>query len=291
MARLKFGTQIKGAGLVFGPNIVPASTIPVFTGNIASKAGNVGDVVSIDISNEWTGTPTSYTVATGVLPAGLTLSNAGVISGTLTTIQSLSGISITGTNTSGSDTSNTFSWSVAAAVLAPVFTGTIANQAGTEGDLVNLDVSGLVSNSPTSYSLNVAGTSAGLSISNVGVITGTLPAAQTITGIVVTATNSGGSDDSNAFNWVVSAALWGFSGTLVNGSTGIPVSGEVGMKVIASSTFDGPPIGTAITFATNANGVFSVVYPGTANGSTYFVGITNAGETVTALHKWIAGAT
>jgi len=98
-----------------------------------------------------------------------------------------------------------YEWVDAGALAAPVFSGVITDQSGMSGTSVNLDVSSYFTGA-TSYSLNAVGANAGLSINNAGEITGTLPAATTISGIVVTGINAEDGVESNPFVWAVSEA-------------------------------------------------------------------------------------
>lgn len=59
--------------------------------------------------------PISYAVTTGTLPTGLTLSAAGVLSGTPTGLGDTTGLVVTGTNASGGVASGPFTISVVAA--------------------------------------------------------------------------------------------------------------------------------------------------------------------------------
>ena len=126
MADLKFGADKTGADYTFGPNLVPEITTspPVFSGTIANLAGAVSTAFALDVSSHWTNNPTAYAVTTGTLPAGISLSNAGVLSGTPSVIGSVAALIITGTNSAGNDVSNSFSWNITADVTQPTFTGT-----------------------------------------------------------------------------------------------------------------------------------------------------------------------
>lgn len=87
---------------------------PVFTGNIANQIDNSGEAVLLDISGNWTNSPTSFVVTSGSLPSGLTLSNGGIISGSHVGDEVQAGIIITGSSVFGSDVSNAFSWAIEA---------------------------------------------------------------------------------------------------------------------------------------------------------------------------------
>lgn len=109
---------------------VPYSTgtVPVaFTGTIPNQSATVGVPFSLDVASYFTGTltPFTYALATGNL-TGTGLSRTGsVISGTPTSASTISGLSISATDTgSNVATSNTFSIVVAAGgdTTPPTFT-------------------------------------------------------------------------------------------------------------------------------------------------------------------------
>jgi len=96
-----------------------SSTTPIsFGGSIANQTFTVGDSVNVDLSGNWSGTQTPFTYAltSGSLTGtGLTLSSAGVLSGTATEATQ-TGLVITGTDAdTNTAVSNTFSITVNAA--------------------------------------------------------------------------------------------------------------------------------------------------------------------------------
>lgn len=121
------------------------------------------------------------------------------------------------------DAFSTSAFDIAVTSSAPVFSGTIPNQADTQNDSISLDVSGYWVNSPTSFSVSSGSLPTGLSISAVGVITGIASTVQALTGIEITATNAAGSDASNTFTWDISASIGGGGGKVpVTDNTGAP---------------------------------------------------------------------
>lgn len=95
------GTQTVG-------DIPPPPEPPVFDGTIPNRSFVVSvAIASWNLSTYFTGA-TSYSSA-GTLPTGLTLnSSTGILSGTPTATGTYSGITITGINDDGTDTSNAF---------------------------------------------------------------------------------------------------------------------------------------------------------------------------------------
>lgn len=118
----KFGGDPTGA-FSFGIDEI-TGVAPVFAGVIPAQVIEVGVPTSLNISSYWINIPTSFTLASGTLPPGLSLSSAGVISGTPTTEQTASGVSVTATNSLGSDTSNIWTFEVTPDVTVPTLKAT-----------------------------------------------------------------------------------------------------------------------------------------------------------------------
>lgn len=197
---LTLGLEVGGyqSGAVSNP--------PVASGTFVPPAGIDGTAYSYDTSVLFTGgAVVTYSVATGTLPSGLSLNtSSGLISGTPDTVETEVGISITGTNADGADTTNTAS--IAIAISAPIASGTFAPPAGTVNAAYSYATSTLFTGGTVSYySLN--GTlPTGLSLNtSSGLISGTPTTEQTLTNISVTGTNATDSDTTNTANITISA--------------------------------------------------------------------------------------
>ncbi len=190
--------------LVAGSNAAPTSSgVPDFS--VDEDAA-----VSMDLSGYFSdpdGDTLTFT-ATG-LPASLSLSAEGTLSGTPTNEDSLQppfSVTVTATDPQGASVDDTFTLTVNPVNDAPVFTGTIPDQNATLGMAFSLDVSGYFSDpdlDTLSYSLS--GAPAVLSINASGIISGT-PDLSSVSNspfsITVTATDpSGLSVSSNTFQW------------------------------------------------------------------------------------------
>lgn len=107
--------------------------------------------------------PITYTLAAGTLPAGLSLSTSGVLSGTPTNLagETQAGIVITATNAFGTDDSTAHS--IVSAEAAPIFDGIVAQ--------MNLIQDALMT--PYDYSTHFT---TGGAVDSYAVISGTLPA-------------------------------------------------------------------------------------------------------------------
>lgn len=136
------------------------------------------------------------------LPAGLSISSSGLITGTPTQTGT-SSVLLTLTDTQTSfEQSVSFKWTV---VAKPTVTAPATQQTSTGGN-VNLQLSTSCPNVPCSYAMDSG--PAGLTVSNTGVITGTVTSApQTFSSVTVTVRDNEGVTATTApFSWIVNAA-------------------------------------------------------------------------------------
>ena len=227
-------------------DIPPGSGTPVsFSGPVPTRNGIVGTAANFTNAGFFagSGTPFVYTLQSGTLPAGLTLSSStGAITGTPTSAGTSSGIVIRATDT-GSATADTNSYSIviAATNASPTFPGTIANLTGTGGSAITpVNVSGQFSDTDAlTFTASPAGTAwpSGLVVnSSTGIISGTV-ATSTTTGLKVRATDTASQTvDSNAFSATLAAP--GASGSflsrqLVN-NTVDPTTGDPTYSLLAN---------------------------------------------------------
>ncbi|MCX4745436.1 putative Ig domain-containing protein [Kitasatospora sp. NBC_01287] len=186
--------------------------------NPGSQSGKAGTAVSLQLSgtDSASGQTLSYT-ATG-LPAGLSISSSGLISGTPTTAGT-SSVTVTAKDSTGATGSTTFSWTVSSATGNTVTVTSPGNQSGTVGTAVSLQVSGTDSASGQSLSYSATGLPAGLSISSSGLISGTPTTAGT-SSVTVTAKDSTGATGSATFSWTVAAGTGCTGGGQLLGNAG-----------------------------------------------------------------------
>jgi hypothetical protein len=137
-----------------------------------------------------TGTsPITWSLASGSLPTGLTLSSSGAISGTPTTAGT-SNFTVKATNNAGSDT-KMLSIAISATTVPPTIT-TTSLPGGLTGTAYNQTLIA-TGTSPITWSLAGGSLPTGLTLSSSGVISGT-PATAGTSNFTVKATNSAGSD-------------------------------------------------------------------------------------------------
>ena len=170
------------------------------TGTVSNQTGTPGVAFSLDLNDDITGAPDpTFTVRSSSLAGtGLSLSSAGVLSGTPTASHvGAHTIQLRATNTVGSTTNNydfSFTWTVTASLP----TGTVGNQSATAGASFSLDLSTLITGTPNPTfsvrSSSLAGTSLGLS--DAGVLSGTVNRANSGTyTIQLRASNASGNLD------------------------------------------------------------------------------------------------
>ncbi len=149
----------------------------------------------------FSGTP-RYTFSATNLPAWLTIDRFGVISGVAPSSadSTTPGITVTITDSvNATATTAAFSW----AVYAPPTVTAPGNQASDAGSSVSLQVASTCGNSPCTFS--ISGQPSGLTISNTGLISGTVTATpQTYGNVRVVITDAAGaSTRSNGFTWTI----------------------------------------------------------------------------------------
>ncbi|WNH47040.1 putative Ig domain-containing protein [Xanthomonas hawaiiensis] len=142
----------------------------------ALPAGTAGSAYSQALSATGGTAPYSYSLATGVLPAGLSLSAAGVLSGTPTQAGSFVFTATVTDSTAGvpGQSSRSYTLSIAAPTLTP---GQPTLPAGTAGTAYNQTLSTSGGTAPYSYSVVSGALPTGLSLTSAGVLSGTPGAA------------------------------------------------------------------------------------------------------------------
>ena len=153
-------------------NAVASSTSsPIFTAKTPPTTGTVGTPYTYTFAATGNPTPT-FTLGTGTLPGGLTLSSTGALTGTPTTagpstftIQAVNGVApaaVTGSLTI----------TIAAAPVAPVFTAKTPPVTGTIGTPFTYTFAATGNPAPT-FALGSGSFPAGLTLSSTGALTGT----------------------------------------------------------------------------------------------------------------------
>jgi type II secretory pathway pseudopilin PulG len=182
--------------------VVTAPTVTAPANQTSSVGSPITGSRAITLTTNCPNSPCTYAL-NNKAPGGLTVSNTGVISGTISGASgSYTGITVTVTDRQGvTATSATFTWTVnpAPALSSPGSQNTPRQTA------VSLDMSTRASGGTGAYTYSQSGLPSGLSInSSTGKITGTTANVNSVSSVTVTITDSTGATSSTTFNWYVS---------------------------------------------------------------------------------------
>ncbi len=114
--------------------------LPVLGSPIVDQVSNEGATIAFDLSGHFSdpdpADSLSFSVTAGALPAGLSLSTAGVVSGTITQTAASGSpysVTVTANDGQGGTASDSFQWSVNAVNLAPLVVAPLADDTATIG--------------------------------------------------------------------------------------------------------------------------------------------------------------
>lgn len=227
-------------GTVIDEDLVAADPLR-FIGPIPAQSLTVGTPYTMSIASYWSHgqTPYAWSLRSGALPAGLTLSaTTGVISGTPTTVAT-SPVAFRAVDaTYGMADSNIASFTVAAAIPPFVFSGTIPAQSLTVGTAYSLSTAGYWSGGSSPYAWTVFSGSlpAGLILNAAtGVISGT-PTTTGSASLVLRATEAGAATaNSNSIAFTVAAPAVAF--TVFSGGTSAAYPNVSGAALTARNSW------------------------------------------------------
>ncbi len=263
---------------------------------IADRSSSDGAAIDLDIAASF-GDDDAMTYTASGLPAGLGISGAGVITGTLPANASAAGpytVIVTATDAQGATTTDTFTWTVTNP--APSVTP-IADQADSDNAAININVApNFADDDAMTYT--ASGLPAGLGISGAGVITGTLPANASAASpytVTVTATDAQGATTTDTFTWTVTNPAPGVSPIADQASSDgaaidLDIAASFGDDDAMTYTASGLPAGLGISGA----GVITGTLPANASAaSPYTVTVTATdaqGATTTDTFTWIVAS-
>ncbi|MDR2172646.1 MAG: IPTL-CTERM sorting domain-containing protein [Burkholderiales bacterium] len=207
----------------FTLTVTAAAAPPVITTSPGALAnGTVGTSYSVALAA--TNNPTSWAVSVGSLPAGLSLGNNGVISGTPTTAETAN-FSVTATN--GDGTSAAVAFSITVNVALPVITTTQAVIAsGRINNPYSLQLAATGS-APFTWAITGGALPPGLTLdTNTGLISGT-PTATGVFNFEVTITDSAATSSAPALFSITILAPF------AAGTMPIPTLSPVGLVLLA----------------------------------------------------------
>jgi hypothetical protein len=239
-------------------------------GTQSSASGTAISNLQIAATDTQSGATLTFS-ATG-LPAGLSISSSGLISGTPTTACACS-VTVTATDGSGYHGSATFTWNVTNTITV-TNPGSQTSQSGTA--ISPLTISARDSASGVTLSYSAGGTlPAGLSInSSTGVISGT-PTTGGLCSVTITVTDGSGASGSTTFNWTVNNVVTvtspgnqsSVSGTAI---TPLTISASDSSSTTTLSYSDGGTLPTGLSI----NASTGVIHGAPTTAGTYSVTIT-----------------
>jgi len=196
-------TQQTSAGGTAGCATAGAQANKVTVTSPGNQTSTVGTPVSLQMRASDSASGQTLTWSATGLPAGLSISSSGLISGTPTT-PGTSSVKVTAKDTTGASGSASFTWTVNSSTTHKdkVTVRRPGNQTSTVGMPVRLRLKATDSARGQKLSWSATGLPAGLSISRWGLITGrpTTPGTSSVT---VTATDRTGASGSATFTWTV----------------------------------------------------------------------------------------
>ena len=192
------GSNFTGMSIVWTP--VPTTVPPTITSAAPPASGTQGTPYNYTVTATGTA-PITFSVTTGTLPTGLTLSTAGVISGTPTAAGAFTG-TITASNGTAPDATQGFSITIAQAIA---FTSPAPPATGNVGLPYNHTCTA-TGTAPITFTVTSGALPTGLTLGSGGVISGTPSADGTFTG-TITASNGLAPAATQNFSIVISTPL------------------------------------------------------------------------------------
>lgn len=224
-----------------------ANNAPVLA-SIGAQTATVNSPFSLQLSATDADSDTlTYSVTSGTLPTGITLTSGGLLSGTPTAASTPS-ITIEVDDGNGGTDSETFVFTVnAAANNAPIL-ASIGAQTNDNGDVVSFTVSATDADSDMlTYSVSAGTLPSGLTLnSSSGLISGTLDTVETQT-LTIKVEDGNGGEDTEEITWTVNAVSAGGSF-----DAGVASGSDDAQEVAATGSID--MTGLAIRPGTAAGG-------------------------------------
>jgi hypothetical protein len=244
--------------------------------------GTVGTPYSQTLTAAGVSGTLAWSISTGALPAGITLSSAGSLSGTPSAPGTFTfTVSVTG---GGQTATKTFTITVAAALT--ITTATLPN--ATVGTPYSQTLTATGVSGTLTWSISTGALPGGITLSSAGALSGT-PSASGTFNFTVSVTG-GGQTATQSFTITVAAALTITTATLPNAVVGTPYSQTLaaagGTGVFTWSISTGAlPAGITLSSAGSLSGT-----PSASGTFTFTVSVTGGGQTATQSFTITVGA-
>ncbi len=189
---------------------ITIAATPVQISNASVPSGQVGTAYSTTLAASGGTTPYSWTISSGALPAGLTLSTAGTISGTPTASGSFTFTAKVTDSTTPTAQAATESFTITvAAAVTPVTISTGSVSSGQVGTAYSTTLAASGGTTPYSWSISSGALPAGVTLSAAGTISGTPTASGsfTFTAKVTDSTTPTAQTATKSFALTVAAAV------------------------------------------------------------------------------------
>ncbi|MCX6538475.1 MAG: IPTL-CTERM sorting domain-containing protein [Acidobacteria bacterium] len=187
--------------------------------------GTVGVAYSQTITGSGGTAPYTFSVTAGTLPAGLTLTSAGVLAGTPTTAGT-STVTIRGTDANGCVATLAYTMLIATQPGCPVITllpATLPN--GALGVAYNQTITGSGGTAPYTFKITSGALPAGLILTSNGVLAGTPTSVGTSSSVTIRGTDANGCFAELAYTIIIPCPVITLApATLPNGTVGVAYS-------------------------------------------------------------------
>ncbi|MCB1225566.1 MAG: putative Ig domain-containing protein, partial [Verrucomicrobiales bacterium] len=256
-------------------NLAFSVTCPVISVSPASLPnGTVNTAYSASLSASGGTSPYTFAVTTGSLPAGLTMTAAGAISGTPTSTATAS-FTITATDANGCTATRNFSVTPVCPVVS-ISPASLPN--GTVGTAYSQSLSASGGITPYVFSVSSGTLPAGLTMTSGGVISGT-PTSATAANFTVTVDDANGCKGTRNFTITPVCPVVTISPTsLPNGTVGVPYNQTL------SASGGTSPYAWAVTTGALPSGLSLNASTGVISGTPTTTDVANFSLTVTDTH-------
>ncbi|MFN7564503.1 MAG: SdrD B-like domain-containing protein [Prosthecobacter sp.] len=248
------GTDVHSMVFTLTPGVEPGSTgtsnsettidfglraCPVITISPTTLAdGMRGTSYSATFTALGGNSPYTWSIASGTLPTGMSLSSAGVLSGTLNATPAVYSFTVRATDSSNCSVTQAMTLRVTCPVLSLSPTTLTATQ---QGSVFSQTFTTSGGTAPYTYSRPVGAFPAGLTLSTGGVLSGTITGAPATYVFTIRSTDVNGCFIDQSFNWVITCP------TVTIGPASIPAATQY--SAYAAQTFTASGANVPVTWS------------------------------------------